>query len=294
MKKLTVCILCLLLLAALCLPAFAEEADPRTLADIMTDQVSDEVLAILSNPAYYREQDAFVLKNIDVKNSIILYQYHHSLVSLGTEGLDAFIAAREIASPTYYVIDLNTNMIRTVRINRLSTYQVRWIESYEERFPSNPYLNAILDSTNTQILLCGKQREVLALYPVTEASMTALLFVTTDGTFVQFYPSYEDPPIDMTMEEYSAWVDAYSDFKEFYQEEAYLDLGDDSINTLGKVMLKYGTPTAVYTDMEAIQHAKDVKDMLMPFVAIFGIVLLLGVIVFLSWRRTANRKKYNM
>ena len=295
-KVLFAVLLCAMVLSVLFVPVSAESY--ANLAELMTNQVNKSELDILGNEKLYDEEDAESIRDIDFSQAMILVDHCGSLMELGELPLKEALAA---SSKYYFVVDRHG--WRCITINKkdnsyycLFTHAIKNGTWYMQRIQQ--HLKSVADSDSNSPELCGKQRDVLELYAFSENGMHALVYVTTEGTFVRLYTGIyaEDGNTklyqDMTMEEYCAWVAAFRDFQGEYHTVAYTEYGDPNIRTLGQIVHKYGTPDAYYQDMQQIHIRKDRVDFWFPIIITGGICSVIAMAVFVFWRRGVNRKKY--
>lgn len=292
-KTMLMVLLCVMILTVLCMPAGAVYS--ADLAEVMTNLVVEEDMAILCNEKLYDEEDARIVQDIDFTRADILVNHNGVLMELGELSIKEAMAA---SSKQYYV--LWERECYGIRIKeKEGAYECSlWImgQSTDKIYSSklSQHLQTVADSRSVSLKLCGKQRDVLELYAFSESNMHTLVYVTAEGTFVRFYTGKyaEDGNtmlyVDMPMEEYSAWVAAFRDYTEEYGTAAHTRFGDVKVNTLGELVLRYDTPEDYYHDMERM-HIK--YDIWVPAVIVVLIAVVIGVVFFI-WCRYRNRKKY--
>lgn len=298
MKKIMLAVLlCAMVLSVLCVPVGATTVlYPQ---EIMKNQISDAEMAILSNVELYSEEGAIILKTIDFSKATIVVAHMDALMELGEQPLENAIEAGE----KYYYIEMYNSWYRIIVKEKGGSYEcslweITKADRWGNREKMNPAVVSVADLTFFFDEICGKTRDVLEMYVFIEYGMDALVSVTTEGTFVRFYTGVfaEDGNTelyqDMTMEEYSAWVAAFRNFKIEYNTVAYDEFGDPNINTLGELVHKYETPDAYYQDMQQIHLRKDREDFWFPIIVTSGIFLAVAFAAWVIWRRRVNQKEY--
>lgn len=304
MKKIILCILSLLLLATLCLPAFAEQADQHTLADITTGQVSSDIRALFADPANYSESSIAVLRKLDLSNLRIIID--HPSVPLKQYQKSPQEQAAEHSKDNYYILDPKSGILCKATLSNAN--KITLVEIQEKKWPNiPPSILAVLTHPDPTMYLLGWEREVLSVYCFSSSYVSRdscivpsptvfaygiVYFETTDGTFVKLYTGSNT--IDMKLETYRQWVEAYFDYQKFYEAPEYYKYTSRQLDQFDELVYEFGTVEAYYNYVAPYReaHRKEVTKTALETAAIVIPVLL--VIAFIFWRRIANRKKYKM
>lgn len=295
MKKtvLTV-LLCVIFLPVLCVSAGATESPNPW--EMMRNQIGEAEFAALCNPELYDEVDAEYVRQIDFSQALILVDHRDALMELGEMSLKEAAASSKkryyiVQNECWYVIQIKEK--EGAKQCSLKLY-IKNSDEYEKYVET--HFQAVANSWSGYLNLCGKSRDVLEVYAFSESDMHALAYVTKEGTFVRLYTGKYDGNasiyIDMPMEDYKAWVAAFRNYQWEFHTVAYHEFGDPSVNTLGKLMDKYGTTDAYYRDMEQIHQQKERNDFWFKTVTISVLSLSVVIIAWVAWRRKVNRKKY--
>lgn len=304
MKKIILWILCLLLLATLCLPAFAEEADPRTLADITTGQISSDIRALFADPINYSESSIAVLRKLDLSNLRIIID--HPGVPLKQYRKSPQEQATEHSEKDYYILDPKSGIICKATLS--NTNKITLVEIQEKKWPNiPPSILDVLTHPDSTVSIHQWDREVLSVYCFSSSYVSRssclvpsptifaygiVYFETTDGIFVRLYTGSNT--IDMTLEYYRKWVDAYFDYQTFYNAPEYYQYAHRQVDQFDELVSEFGNVDAYYDYVQPYReaHQKEVTKTALETAAIVIPVLL--VIAFIIWRRIVNQKKYKM